>query len=392
MRRSAFIVALLAAASLAGCKKQNAFIEPPPPKVTVAPPTPRKINRYLEATGNTAAYNSVDLVARVQGTLQDIAYTDGAMVKKGDLLFVIEPLPYQTKLQAAQAVEAGAKAQLTNAEVNFNRQLDLQRGNVASVQNLDDARANRDAAAANLQQAQANTALAAITYSYTHVTAPFDGQVSAHLVSVGNLVGTSPTQLATIVQATPIYVNFSLSEQDVERVRAEMRRRGLKRVEIDKVPMDVGLQTETGFPHVGHLDYAAPMVSAATGTLAVRGVLENADRLLLPGNFVRVRIPIQQNVDALLVPSTALGGDQGGAYVLVVGADNVVEQRAVRMGPEENGYRVIESGLSPTDRVVVNGLQRAVPGQKVAPEAARTATPETNPPSAAPPQPAPAGK
>jgi len=291
-------------------------------------------------------------------------------VKKGDLLFVIEPLPYQTKLQQAQAAEAGAKAQLTNADANYNRQLSLQKNNVASVQALDDARAARDNAEAQLQQAQANTALAAITYSYTHVTAPFDGAVSTHLVSVGNLVGTSPTQLATIVQATPIYVNFNLSEQDVERVRAEMRRRGLTRVEVDKVPMEVGLQTETGFPHTGHLDYAAPSISSATGTLAVRGVLENADRLLLPGNFVRVRIPVAQNVDALLVPATALGGDQGGPYVLVVGPDDVVQQRAVQTGPQDGTLRVIESGLSATDRVVVNGLQRAVPGQKVAPETA----------------------
>ncbi len=370
MRRSVLVLMALAAAALAGCKKQNSFIEPPPPKVTVATPAAKTINRYLEATGNTAAFNSVDLVARVQGTLQEIAYTDGAMVKKGDLLFVIEPLPYQTKLQQARAAEAGALAQLHNAQVNFDRQLSLQKNNVASVQALDDARATRDNAQAQLQQAQANTQLAAITYAYTHVTAPFDGAVSTHLVSVGNLVGTSPTHLATIVQSQPLYVNFSLSEQDVERVRVEMRRRGLTRVEIDKVPMDVGLQTETGYPHTGHLDYAAPMISAATGTLAVRGVLENADRLLLPGSFVRVRIPIQQNVDALLVPATALGGDQGGAYVLVVGPDDIVQQRPVQTGAQEGMLRVIESGLSPTDRVVVNGLQRAVPGQKVAPETA----------------------
>src|SRR5579871_1799754 len=161
MRRSIVILAPLAILALAGCKKQNSFIAPPPPKVTVATPVTQTISRYLEATGNTAAFNSVDLVARIQGTLQAINYTDGAAVKKGDLLFVIEPLPYQTKLQQAQAAEAGAQAQLNNAEINFNRQLSLQKNNVASVQNLDDARATRDNAQASLQQAQANTQLAA---------------------------------------------------------------------------------------------------------------------------------------------------------------------------------------------------------------------------------------
>jgi RND family efflux transporter MFP subunit len=366
MRR--FVVIVLTLVALAGCKKQNSFIQPPPPKVTVAVPIAKRINRYLEETGNAAAHNTVDLVARVQGTLQEIAYTDGAAVKKGDLLFVIEPLPFQTKLQQAQAAEAGAQAQLVNARINFDRQMSLQKNNVASVQNLDDARAARDAAQAALDQARANTQLAAITYSYTHVTAPFDGLVSAHLVSVGELVGTSPTHLATIVQARPIYVNFSLSEQEVERVRAEMRRRGLTRADLEKVPLEVGLQSENGFPHVGHLDYAAPVINAATGTLAVRGVLENQDYALLPGNFVRVRVPIQQDVDALLVPATALGSDQGGAYVLVVGPDDVVQQRPVTLGPQEGSLRVVETGLSATDRVVVDGLQRAVPGQKVAPE------------------------
>jgi len=370
MRRSIAILASLAVLAIAGCKKQNSFIAPPPPKVTVATPVTQTINRYLEATGNTAAFNSVDLVARIQGTLQAIDYVDGAAVKKGDLLFVIEPLPYQTKLQQAQAAEAGAQAQLNNAEINFNRQLSLQTNNVASVQNLDDAREARDNAQAALLQAKANTQLAAITYSYTNVTAPFDGLVSAHLVSIGNLVGTSPTQLATIVQTQPIYVNFNLSEQDVERVRAEMRRRGLTRTDIQKVPVEIGLQTETGFPHVGHLDYAAPMISASTGTLAVRGLLENEDRALLPGNFVRVRVPIERNVQAMLVPATALGGDQGGPYVLLVGTDDVVEQRPVTTGPQVGALRVIESGLALTDRVVVDGLQRAVPGQKVAPESA----------------------
>lgn len=185
MRRSRTAIVLTALVALAGCKKTNQYVAPPPPKVTVATPVAKKITRYLEATGNVTAIASVDLVARVQGFLQDISYTDGATVKAGDVLFTVEPLPYQARLQQAQAAEAGAKAQLTNAQATFARQLDLQNRQVASVQNLDDARGARDQAQAAVQQAEANTQVAAINYAYTRVMAPFGGRVSAHLVSVG---------------------------------------------------------------------------------------------------------------------------------------------------------------------------------------------------------------
>lgn len=367
MRRWLAVLAALNVFWLAGCKKPNSFVAPPPPKVTVATPTAKAVTEYLEATGNAAALNSVDLVARIQGTLQQISYADGAAVKSGDVLFTIEPLPYQTKLQQAQAAEAGARAQLVDSEANYNRQLSLQKNAVASVQALDDARATRDNAQASLAQAEANTQLAAITFSYTRVMAPFDGIVSAHLLSVGELVGTSPTQLATIVQVQPIYVNFNIGELDLEHIRIEMAHLGLRREDLGKVPLEVGLQSEVGFPHKGHLDYAAPMLNPSTGTLAVRGILENADRALLPGNYVRVRVPVGENANALLVPDTALGTDQAGPYLLVVGDDDVVAQRLVAIGSLNGEMRVIEHGLKPADRVVVAGLQRAVPGEKVAP-------------------------
>ena len=197
LRTIAVLVVVLA---LAGCKKSNQFVAPPLPKVTVAAPVAKKITRYLEATGNIAAVASVDLVARVQGFLQEISYTDGQNVRKGDVLFTIEPLPYQARLQQTQAAEAGAKAQTTNTEATFKRQLELQSRQVASVQNLDDARGARDQAQANLAQAEANTQIAAINYAYTRVLAPFDGRATAHLASAGQLVGATPTTLATLVQ------------------------------------------------------------------------------------------------------------------------------------------------------------------------------------------------
>ena len=366
LTRAAFVA--LASFSLSACE-QNSFVQPPPPKVDVALPVQRAITRYLDITGNTAPIKSVDLVARVQGFLQAINYQDGAFVKQGTTLFTIEPETYKLKLEQAQAAEVGSQASLKQAELDFKRQADLVQRQAVSQATLDTSTSTRDNAQANLQQAQVNTRIAEVNYGYTNVAAPFDGFVTNHLVSVGELVGaSSPTQLATIVQLDPIYVNFNVNEQDVQRIRDEARRRGLTASDLKQLPVEVGLQTETGYPHKGKLDYASPTINQSTGTLAARGVIPNADRTLLPGFYVRVRVPFDKQQDALLVPDVALGGDQSGRYVLVVNADNVVEQRKVQTGQLEGDLRVIDSGLKPDDRIVTAGLLRAIPGQKVDPQ------------------------
>jgi RND family efflux transporter MFP subunit len=360
--------AIFASVGLSACE-QNSFVPPPPPKVEVAIPLQRPITRYLEQTGNTAPIKNVDLVARVQGVLQAIDYQDGTFVKEGTTLFTIEPETYKLKLEQAQAAEAGAQASVRQTDADFKRQSDLVQRQAVSQATLDNSTSARDNAQANLQQAQANTKIAAVNYGYTNVVAPFDGIVSAHLISVGELVGAaSPTQLATIVALDPIYVNFNVNEQDVLRIREEARRRGMTTSELRQLPVEVGLQTESGFPHKGKLDYISPSLNQSTGTLAVRGVLPNPDRTLLPGFFARVRVPFDEQQDALLVPDVALGSDQAGRYVLVVNRENVVEQRKVLTGPLEGDLRVIETGLKPDDRVVTNGLLRAIPGQKVDPQ------------------------
>jgi RND family efflux transporter MFP subunit len=361
-------LAALSLVLLSGCE-QNAFVPPPPPKVEVAAPVQRSITRYLEATGNTAPIKNVDLVARVQGFLQSINYKDGTFVKEGTTLFTIEPETYKLKLEQAQAAETGMQASMKQAEADFKRQSDLVQKQAVSQATLDTSTAARENAQANLQQAQVNTKIAAVNYGYTNVVAPFDGIVSAHLVSIGELVGvSSPTQLATIVALDPIYVNFNVNEQDVLRIREEARRRGMTVDEIRQLPVEIGLQTESGFPHKGKLDYVSPTLNQSTGTLAVRGILPNPDRTLLPGFFVRVRVPYDEQGNALLVPDVALGSDQAGRYVLVINGENVVEQRKVQTGPLEGDLRVIESGLKPDDRVVTAGLLRAIPGQKVDPQ------------------------
>ena len=363
VRRAAF--AVVAMGILSACE-QNTFVPPPPAKVDVAVPVQRPFTRYLEATGNTAAIKNVDLVARVQGFLQSINYKDGAYVKEGTSLFTIEPDTYKLKLEQAQAAETGAQATVRQAEADFKRQQELVQRQAVSQATLDTSTSTRDNAQANLLQAQVNTKIAAVNYGYTNVTAPFDGVVSAHLASVGELVGaSSPTQLATIVALDPIWVNFNVNEQDVLRIRTEARRRGMTADDLRQLPVEVGLQTETGFPHKGRLDYAAATLNQSTGTLPVRGVLPNSDRVLLPGFFVRVRVPVDQVQNALFVPDVALGSDQAGRYVLVVNGENIVEQRKVRVGPLEGGLRVIEEGLKADDRVVTAGLLRAIPGQKV---------------------------
>ena len=361
--RTTLLLAL--AAGIAACGQNNEYAAPPPPKVTVAAPVEQDVTRYFEATGNTAPVNQVDLVARVQGFVQAISYNDGDFAKKGTSLFTIEPQPYKLKVDAAKSAVISAQATLTQAQAEFQRQADLITRQVSTQANYDKALAQRDSSQADLQSAQANEQQAEINLGYTDVTAPFDGVVTARQVSIGQLVGaSSPTTLATIVQMDPIWVNFNASERDVLQVRADLASRGETTAALLGLPVEVALQNEDGYPHHGKLDYIAPNVDPSTGTLAARASLENHDRSLLPGYFVRLRIPSKPQ-PALLVPDVALGSDQGGRYVLVVNQDNVVEQRKVEPGQLVGDLRVIDKGLSKDDRVVVGGIMRAIPGEKV---------------------------
>ncbi|WP_137043523.1 efflux RND transporter periplasmic adaptor subunit [Pseudolabrys sp. FHR47] len=355
---------------IAGCGEKNTYVAPPPPKVTVAAPTKKPVTRYLESTGNVAAVNSADLVARVAGFVQDIKYEDGAAVKKGQVLFVIEQKPYELKVQQAKASEDNAKAALISAQAAYQRQADLVPSGSASKAALDSALGTRDGAQAALDQAVAATKLAENDLAYTQINAPFDGIVTARKVSIGAFVSGNGTPLASIVSSDPIYVNFTIGERETIRVRAMIAERGLTPAELKKVPVEVALQTDTGFPHKGTLDYAAPSVDPSTGTLAGRAIFDNPKHVLLPGLFVRVRIPLGPPQEELLVPDTALGTDQSGRYLLVVNKDDVVEQRRVELGPLDGTLQVIDKGVGPGDRVIVNGMLRAVPGQKVDPQTA----------------------
>jgi RND family efflux transporter MFP subunit len=354
---------------LAACREENAYVPPPPPKVEVALPLKQNVTPYLFATGNTAAVNTTTLVARVSGFIQEIDYKDGDEVKAGARLFLIEPEPYQLALEQAQAGQSSSDAAAKQSGAEQKRQQELLAQKVISASDADAAAAAAAVDAAKQQQSAVEVKQAQLNLSYTEVKAPFDGIVTARQVSMGQLVGAgSATTLATIVQLDRIYVDFTISEMDVLRIRAGMAKRGIAAQDLKKVPVEVGLQNETGYPHKGTLDYAAPEVTASTGTLVVRAELPNAGRPLLPGYFVRVRVPLGEEPDMLLVPDRAIGSDQGGRYVLVAGEGDVVEQRPVEIGQLVQNLRVVTSGVKPDDRVIVSGLLTAVPGQKIEPQ------------------------
>jgi RND family efflux transporter MFP subunit len=268
----------------------------------------------------------------------------------------------------------------------------LGKSDFASQSVVDQARAKLDSDKAKLLNDQAGVTIAAINYGYTRVTAPFDGIVTAHLVSIGGLVGVSgPTKLATIVQLDPIYVTFNVSEQDVLRVKTAMAARGLTPAQVGKIPIEVGLMNETGFPHQGTIDYIAPNLDTSTGTLEVRGIFDNPKRALLPGMFTRIRVPLAiSETEALLVPDRAIGADQAGNYLLVVDKDNVVQQRTVVTGQLVGQLRVITSGITIDDVIVVSGNQRAIPGEKIEPQMTTITNDVSPPPAPAAATPAPA--
>lgn len=338
--------------------------------VPVIKPRSQSVSSYAEITGNAAAVNAVKLVARVEGYLEKIHYEDGQFVKKGDLLFTIQQDQYKDQLQQAQAQVLAAQAQLAHAKVELPRYTALVKKDAATQTEVDHWYYERATAEAQVLGAQAQVSLAKLNLGYTEVRAPFDGIVGKHLVDPGNVVGgTQPSALAEIVQLDPIYVVANLSEQEVLKIRANLNQHRLTFDDLRKVPVDVALSDQTGFPLQGTIEYVSPGIDPATGTLLVRGILENPDRTLLPGFFVKMRLPMGRvDRNALLVPDRALQEDQGGRYVLIVGKDDVVQQRYVQPGQLDGSLRVITSGLKPDDRVVVGELWRATPGTKVTPQ------------------------
>lgn len=351
----------------AGCKEQPKPQPPPPPKVTVAQPVQQTVTDSLDLTGNTQAIYTVQLVARVVGYLEKVLFQDGQRVKKGQPLFVIQQNTYQDNLRQAEAAILQYRAQLQWTESQLDRYSNLIQHNAAARSDVENWKFQRDTAVANLRAAEAQRDLAKLNLDYTLVTAPFDGRMDRRLVDPGNLVGSGgSTVLAQINQIDPLYVYFNISDLDLARLLKVTR--GIPgSTDGRKWPVHAGLPSEDGYPHQGYLDFAAINLTTTTGTLLMRGVLPNTDGKILPGLYTRVRVPLEQR-SAMLVPEVAVGHDQQGDYLLVVNDKSVVERRGVTTGPSVESRRVIATGLSGGEWVIVNGLLKAAPGRQVTPE------------------------
>jgi len=365
----AALLAALFLATLAACDGRNAYVPPPPPEVTVAKPMRQRVVDYLEFTGNTQAVQSVNLTARVEGFLQQIKFADGQDVKQGQLLFVIEPAPYQAKVDKAKADLDTAKAKLTQATTELARAKKLFAERAGPDTEVVKWQREYDGSVADVESAKASLDIARINLSYTQVTAPFDGRVSRRMVDLGNLVGSGgqATTLATVIKEDPIYAYFTMSERDLLRIQKYHTH---KDVPERKVPVEMGLSDQADYPIKGFLDYYDLGVDPQTGTLLLRAVYPNPARKLLAGLFVRLRCPLESR-DALTVPEGAVGVDQTGHYVLVVGEKNVVRQQTVSVSQTVNGLRVIDKGLDGGELVIVNGMQMARAGAPVRPSEAQ---------------------
>jgi RND family efflux transporter MFP subunit len=395
--------ALATLLGVGGCGPRNAYVPPPLPEVEVAVPVEQTVTVYDDFTGVTHASETVEVRSRVQGYLESIHFADGADVRRGDLLFVIDRKPYQAQMDQAKADLESKKAAAARAEALYRRTSSLLPSKAATREDLDKARGDWEVAKADVGQAEAKVRQAQLNLDYCQIHAPIGGFIGRRLVDVGNLVQADTTLLTTITRYDPMYVYFTMSESDLlqfmkryrERPAGSLEARGLLPTPAAVAavglpasspwsgwlavavviaatpgyPVELGLGNEGGkYPHKGYIDFAENTVDPGTGTLQLRGTFSNPPPYILgPGMFARLRVPIGVQEHALLVPKRALAADQQGDYLLVLGPDDTVERRAVELGAEVGGQRVVEKGLSPGERFIVEGLQQARPHSKVRP-------------------------
>ncbi|MBW9056314.1 efflux RND transporter periplasmic adaptor subunit [Rhizobium mesosinicum] len=342
---------------------------PAPPPVTVAKPVVRDVVDNDEFIGRFEPVDEVSVRSRVGGYLQEIDFTDGALVKKGDRLFVIDQRPFVTALNQANAALEAAKSALVFADAQYKRAQSLASSGSQSAQTLDDRRREFDSAEANVRGAQAAADRAALDMEYTEIVAPLSGRIDRRLISAGNLVQTDQTVLTTIVSLDPIDFYFDVDERRLLNFADTARKLG-KDLQLGGGGLDVTvtISDPTAKPFKGKLDFAENRIDNESGTIRLRARFPNPDLVLQPGLFGRIQVAASNTYQAILVPDEAIGSDQNERVVYVVGADGTVSTKPVRPGPRLYGYRVIREGLDGTETIIVNGLIRARPGGKVTPQ------------------------
>ena len=368
----AIVCTLLATA--AGCSTSTA--EPtalPPPIVTVSVPVVREVADRADFTGRIEAIASVDIRPRVSGYITKMPFVEGSEVKAGDLLFQIDPRPYQATVDQAKATLAMKKATLKLAIADNGRAKILGAKGVAAIteQDLESYQAREDQARAEVGAAQASLESAEINLAFCQITAPISGRISRYYLTIGKLVNADSTLLTTIVSENPIYCYFDADELTLLSVQRRLMKAPTDQLKKKQFPVYMGLADEDGYPHQGSVDFTNNVVTSSTGTMTVRAEFPNPPSpngryLLKPGMFARIRLPISLPHKAVLVSDRALGSDQGAKFVYVVGADNVVHYQAVEVGAlQDDGLRVISEGLKPNERIVVSGLQLVRPNMTV---------------------------
>jgi multidrug efflux system membrane fusion protein len=363
----------LVLASIGGCRHPTQVAAPEPPAVPVSQPVQQEVTDYVEFTGRTDAVQALDVRARVTGYLVEMPFKEGSEVKKGDLLFKIDPRPYQAQLDQAKGQVTLYQAQLDLAKTTYDRFSALFKSTPGAVshQELDQYRASVAEAEARMKAFQASMEVYRLNLTFTEVTSPIDGRVSRYYLTLGNLVNQDQTLLTTVVSEDTMYAYFDTDEPTLLRIRTAINEGKIKPSPNGQNPVFMGLQGEDGYPHEGRIDFVNNQVNPTTGSISMRGVFPNpmppgGVRLLSPGMFVRIRLPIGPPHPALLVIDRAIGSDQGLSYVYVVDAENKIQYRRVTTGPlQDNGLRVIAQGLKPDDRVVVGGLQQVRPRLEV---------------------------
>jgi RND family efflux transporter MFP subunit len=369
MKTGWLLIPLTTCGVLAGCAQPPAQPPPPkPPEVLVSLPISRSVTDYEDFTGRTEAMKLVEVRARVTGYLEKLNFQEGAEVKQADVLFEIDPRPYQAEFARADASLVQSEAHLRRLESDYQRALGLRNRTAIGLEEFDKIAGDRAEAAAAVGVARAVRDLAKLNLGFTHVTSPIAGRISRRLVDPGNMVKADETALTTVVSLDPMYAYFDVDERTVLRIRRLIQEGKTASDGNGKATVLMGLADEDGFPHQGAVDFVDNKVDPNTGSLWLRGVFPNPTHILTPGLFVRIRLPIGMPYKATLIAEQALGRDQGQKFVYVVSDKNEVAYRPVKVGKLHDGLRVITEGLTARDKVVVSGLQRIRQGATVEPK------------------------